>query len=105
MGPLAGFVLHPAHSVAVMLPLCTPSNTQPVMSNPKSGSQNIIPDDRFRLLVENIKDYAVYMLTLDGIVASWNAGAQRFKGYTADEIIGKSFAQFYSAEDQAAGLP
>ncbi|MEP7157114.1 MAG: PAS domain S-box protein [Betaproteobacteria bacterium] len=75
------------------------------MSSVRKPSPNIIDADRFRLLVENINDYAVYMLTLDGIVASWNAGAERFKGYRASEIIGKSFAAFYSAEDQAAGLP
>jgi len=75
------------------------------MPDLKTRSPNILADDRFRLLVENIRDYAVYMLTLDGIVASWNAGAERFKGYTAGEIIGKPFSLFYGAEDQAAGLP
>ena len=64
------------------------------------------PDDgRYRLLVDAITDYAIYMLDPDGRVTSWNAGAQRFKGYLADEIIGENFARFYSADDQAAGVP
>lgn len=60
---------------------------------------------RFRLLVEGITDYAIYMLNPDGTVANWNAGAQRAKGYTADEIVGQHFSRFYSPEDRAAGLP
>lgn len=60
---------------------------------------------RYGLLVQSITDYAIYMLDPDGLVASWNAGAQRNKGYTACEIIGESFARFYSEADQAAGLP
>ncbi len=62
-------------------------------------------DRRYRLLVESITDYAVYMLDPDGIITSWNAGAQRFKGYTAAEIIGHHFSRFYTEEDRAAGLP
>jgi PAS domain S-box-containing protein len=60
---------------------------------------------RYRLLVESIIDYAIYMLDIDGMVASWNAGAQRFKGYDASEIIGQHFSRFYTLEDQAIGLP
>jgi len=62
-------------------------------------------DERYRLLVDSITDYDIYMLDPDGIVVSWNAGAARFKGYTAAEIIGQHFSRFYSPEDQAAGLP
>jgi PAS domain S-box-containing protein len=61
--------------------------------------------DRYRVLVEGITDYAVYLLDVQGNVASWNAGAQRFKGYTASEIIGQNFSVFYTPEDQAADLP
>jgi PAS domain S-box-containing protein len=60
---------------------------------------------RYRLLVESITDYAIYMLDLDGIVTSWNAGAERFKGYAASEIIGKPFSIFYTPEDREAGQP
>ena len=62
-------------------------------------------DGRYRLLIEAVTDYAIYMLDPSGIVTSWNPGAQRFKGYTAAEIIGQHFSRFYSEEDQKAGLP
>jgi PAS domain S-box-containing protein len=62
-------------------------------------------EERFRLLVQSVTDYAIYMLDLDGNIASWNAGAERFKGYAADEIIGRHFSSFYTEEDRAAGLP
>ncbi|MGE5149346.1 MAG: PAS domain S-box protein, partial [Rhodospirillaceae bacterium] len=61
--------------------------------------------DMFRLLVGAVTDYALYMLDPTGVVVSWNAGAQRFKGYTADEIIGQHFSRFYTEEDVRAGLP
>jgi PAS domain S-box-containing protein len=62
-------------------------------------------DGRYRLLVEAVTDYAIYMLDPNGIVVSWNAGAQRFKGYRASEIIGHHFSRFYTEEDRLAGLP
>ena len=62
-------------------------------------------EQRFELLVTSVSDYAIYMLTLDGFVNSWNAGAQRFKGYVAAEIIGQHFSVFYTNEDRAAGKP
>jgi PAS domain S-box-containing protein len=60
---------------------------------------------RFRLLVQGVSDYAIYMLSLDGYVTNWNAGAQRIKGYLAEEVIGTHFSRFYLDEDAAAGLP
>ena len=63
------------------------------------------PDGRYRILIEGISDYAIYMLDPDGTVTSWNLGAERFKGYTADEIIGQNFSRFYTEEDRQAGLP
>jgi PAS domain S-box-containing protein len=54
--------------------------------------------DAFRLLVEGTSDYAIFMLDPDGHVASWNAGAERIKGYTAEEIIGRHFSVFYPPE-------
>jgi PAS domain S-box-containing protein len=63
------------------------------------------PDGRYRLLVESISDYAIYMLDIDGTVTNWNAGAQRFKGYTAQEIVGQNFSRFYREADQQAGIP
>jgi PAS domain S-box-containing protein len=60
---------------------------------------------RFRLLVEGVTDYAIYMLSPEGIITNWNAGAQRIKGYSSSEIVGKHFSCFYVAEDVDAGLP
>ena len=59
----------------------------------------------FKLLVQSVTDYAIYMLDPTGIVASWNAGAERIKGYQPHEIVGKHFSQFFTDEDRAAGIP
>jgi PAS domain S-box-containing protein len=59
----------------------------------------------FRLLVEGVADYALYMLDLDGVVTSWNIGGQRIKGYAPDEIIGQHFSRFYTEVDRANGKP
>jgi PAS domain S-box-containing protein len=60
---------------------------------------------RFRLLVQAVKDYAIYLLDPSGVIVSWNAGAERLKGYAADEIVGQHFSRFYTPEDRAIGLP
>jgi PAS domain S-box-containing protein len=62
-------------------------------------------EERFRLLVEGVRDYAIFMLDPDGHILTWNAGAERFKGYCADEIIGSHFSRFYPPEALARGLP
>src|SRR5918994_1934948 len=62
-------------------------------------------DGRYRILVEAVTDYAIYMLNADGIVSSWNPGARRFKGYEASEILGEHFSRFYTEADRATGLP
>jgi PAS domain S-box-containing protein len=62
-------------------------------------------NEAFRLLVESVKDYAILMLDTEGRVTSWNEGAQRIKGYTADEILGHSFTEFYPEEAVAARFP
>ena len=62
-------------------------------------------EQRFRLLVESVVDYAIFMLDADGYVTSWNAGAQRIKGYSADEIIGQHFSRFYTEEERQSGVP
>jgi PAS domain S-box-containing protein len=59
----------------------------------------------FRLLVEAVQDYAIFLIGPDGRVLTWNLGAQRIKGYTADEIIGQHFSVFYTAEDREAERP
>src|SRR5690349_17478424 len=60
-------------------------------------------EDRFKLLVESVRDYAIFMLDAQGRVDSWNAGAERLKGYTATEILGRHFSVFYPPEVVAAG--
>lgn len=61
--------------------------------------------DPFRLLVQSIVDYAIYMLDPNGFVTSWNAGAEKIKGFQTEEIVGQHFSKFYTDEDREAGLP
>jgi PAS domain S-box-containing protein len=62
-------------------------------------------DEQFRLLVKSVQDYAIFMLDLEGHVASWNPGAERIKGYRAEEILGRHFSIFYPSEDVDRGIP
>ncbi len=62
-------------------------------------------EERFRLIIEGVRDYAIFMLDLKGNVATWNSGAERLQGYRAKEIIGSHFSKFYPAADVAAGTP
>ncbi|KAG0746152.1 hypothetical protein G6F24_015759 [Rhizopus arrhizus] len=62
-------------------------------------------DVMYRHLVQGVVDYAIYMLHPDGTVANWNAGAQRAKGYSQEELVGRHFSCFYTPGDQEAGLP
>jgi len=62
-------------------------------------------EEQFRLLVQGVSDYAIYLLDLRGNVTNWNLGAERIKGYRPDEIIGQHFSRFYTDEDRAANLP
>jgi PAS domain S-box-containing protein len=64
-----------------------------------------LSEERFRLLVDGVEDYAIFMLDREGCIASWNRGAERIKGYTSAEIIGRHFSEFYTAEDLEAGKP
>jgi PAS domain S-box-containing protein len=69
------------------------------------GETTTSQEGRFQLLVDAVTDYAIYMLDPTGIVVSWNAGAQRFKGYMESEILGEHFSRFYTDEDLATELP
>jgi PAS domain S-box-containing protein len=62
-------------------------------------------EERFRAFVESVEDYAIFMIDPEGVVLSWNHGAERMKGYKAEEIVGQSFSRFYTAEDRASGSP
>jgi len=70
-----------------------------------SNLESISEQQRFQLLINSITDYAIYMLDVDGRITTWNPGAERFKGYTADEIIGRNFSIFFTPEDRACDDP
>jgi len=73
--------------------------------NEDRGKASTIEDGRFRLLIDAVIDYAIYMIDPDGIITSWNAGARRFKGYEEAEILGQHFSRFYTEEDRIKGMP
>lgn len=81
-----------------------PGHTEPEIER-GSDIPAVAGEDRYRLLIEAITDYAIYMLDAEGIISSWNPGAERFKGYTAAEVLGRHFSLFYDGKDRAAGLP
>src|SRR6187399_726779 len=62
-------------------------------------------EEMFRLLIDSVRDYAIFMLDPEGRIVTWNTGAQRIKGYTPDEVIGRHFSMFFPEEDIAAGKP
>jgi PAS domain S-box-containing protein len=77
-----------------------------MMARKVKADQDLAESERkFRLLVEGVVDYAIYMLDPTGIITNWNAGAKRIKGYQAKEVVGKHFGMFYLPEDREAGLP
>jgi PAS domain S-box-containing protein len=76
-----------------------------MQSRQERPAPGVASADQFRLLVEAVRDYAIFLLDPDGRVVSWNAGAERIKGYAAEEILGQEFTRFYEPDDVAAGLP
>jgi PAS domain S-box-containing protein len=72
-------------------------------SSDAAGPRSV--EERYRALVSSVKDYAIFMLDPSGNIETWNAGAERTKGYTADEIVGQHMSRFYTPEDLARGLP
>ncbi len=63
------------------------------------------PSRQLRLLIDSVRDHALYLLDPEGIVCSWNPGAERIKGYSADEVVGTHFGRFYLATEREAGEP
>ena len=76
-----------------------------ITSDKEAAEQLRESERQFRLLVDAVKDYAVFKLTPKGIVSSWNSGAERIKGYKAGEILGRHFSKFYTEVDRNAGVP
>ncbi|WP_061125694.1 hybrid sensor histidine kinase/response regulator [Caballeronia catudaia] len=85
----------------VMTDIDSPSNWHPGVEN--NGTRT--DDATFRLLVDSVREYAIFRLSETGIVSTWNPGAQRVKGYAADEIIGRHFSVFYTPDQRANGRP
>jgi PAS domain S-box-containing protein len=79
--------------------------TRDVTERKKAAEAIRASEEQFRLLVQGVTDYAIYLLSPEGIVTSWNAGAMRIKGYSDSEIIGSHFSTFYTEEDRERGLP
>jgi PAS domain S-box-containing protein len=76
------------------------------LTGEREAQQALIESEqRFRMLVEGVIDYAIYMLDVNGVITNWNRGAERIKGYSASDIIGRHFSIFYTPEDRAAGQP
>src|SRR5215475_9934197 len=77
-----------------------------MLKKAKQRQRDLLESERnFRLLVENVADYALYMLDPTGIITSWNIGGQRIKGYSSQEILGQHFSRFYTETDRANGKP
>ena len=79
--------------------------TRDVTAQREAQNAALESERRFRLLVQSVTDYAIFMLDPDGLVTNWNVGAARIKHYGADEILGQHFSVFYSPEDRVAGAP
>ena len=91
--------LHPRVRAAAARPAPEPP------SDTDSARVTQVDDEQYRLLVESVSDYAIFMVDADGRVITWNRGAERLKGYTADEIIGQHLRVFYAPEARAQGTP
>src|SRR5690242_14591094 len=82
-----------------------PADDAPSPGTPAPEKEEVEHSDLFQLMVQSVKDYAIFMLDTTGHIISWNEGAQRLKGYQADEIIGKHFSIFYTEEAKAIHYP
>ncbi|TWI01720.1 PAS domain S-box-containing protein [Luteimonas cucumeris] len=85
--------------------MTTLDSTPPAVSNTRPTAPLSDDGQLFRLLVQGVTDYAIYMLDPDGIICNWNAGGRRIKGYEESEVIGQHFSRFYTEADRIAGLP
>src|SRR5437868_3695054 len=74
-------------------------SARPSAAAKKPAKPAVYSDDQFRLMVEAVMDYAIYLLDPDGKIVSWNPGAKRMKGYLASEVLGKNFSMFFTDSD------
>src|SRR4051812_29968255 len=86
-------------------PTREPTHPGEIAKRDKPGPALRVSETHLRLLVDSVREYALYLLDPSGRVSSWNAGAQRIKGYDAAEIIGEHFSTFFTPEDRADGKP
>ena len=93
----------PTPTPRATVPSITRDGTTPGDARPERALAET--EEGFRLLVESVRDYAIFMLDPGGHIASWNQGAQRIKGYSAEEIVGKHFSTFYTPDAVASGHP
>lgn len=93
------------YEVLQITPFKSPTWRKDAMTAAITSSKTPMMEGRYRLLVDSITDYAIYMLDPHGYVSSWNAGAERSKGYTEAEVLGKHFSDFYPSEDRDKGVP
>ncbi|CAK7271137.1 hypothetical protein SEPCBS119000_004447 [Sporothrix epigloea] len=106
--PLAGHGLPPRPQKEPALTVASPTGPRGIDQTPlprDSLAGGISVDETFRILIQSVKDYAIFILDVDGNIVTWNAGAQLNKGYSQDEIIGKHFSIFYGPRDVADGKP
>src|ERR1700723_1446493 len=84
-----------------------PGNSSAKVAEAPDSAEEALRDseEKYRMLLDEIQDYAIFMLDPQGMVVSWNAGAERIKGYKADEIVGHNFSTFFSPEDIKQGMP
>src|SRR6185295_791892 len=103
--PVDPFILKSKVSVFIDLHIKRIEVQKESQERKRAEKQLALSEQQFRLLVAGVTDYALYMLDPNGIVATWNAGVERIKGYTADEVIGTHFSRFYIPADREKGLP
>jgi PAS domain S-box-containing protein len=84
---------------------CLVAVIRDVSARRREQKERLESEHRFHLLVKGVNDYAIFMLDPNGIVTDWNAGAEKIKGYSAEEIVGRHFSCFYTEEDRSAGIP
>ena len=96
-------VIHPIHQDGKLIGFAKIVRDMTEQRNAQLAARE--SERRFRLLVQDVTDYAIYMLTPEGLVSNWNTGAERIKGYAASDIVGQHFSRFYTPEDVDAGVP